>query len=92
MAKKKEYPKVVIGQSGQSDHYKTLDQMREMIRLVKRLDGDDISNKSTAEYYNEQLKKLSNNRIGVRIWKDWDNTLRCVVVYLNSSVKEFMEW
>lgn len=89
MTKKKEYPKIVIGQS---DGDKTLTQMKEIIRLVKKLDGDDISNKLIAECYNEQLKKLSNNKIGVRIWKDWDNTLRCVVVYPNSSIKEFMEW
>ena len=89
MTKKEGYPKIVIGQSRDG---KTLTQMKEIIRLVKKLDGDDVINKPTAEYYNEQLKKLSNNRIGVRIWNDWDNKLRCVVVYPNSSVKEFMEW
>ena len=89
MTKKEGYPKIVIGQSRDG---KTLTQMKEIIRLVKKLDGDDVINKPTAEYYNEQLKKLSNNRIGVRIWNDWDNKLRSVVVYPNSSVKEFMEW
>lgn len=86
---KKEYPRVVIGQDNDG---KTVAQMKEIIRLVKKLDGDDIINKPTAEYYNEQLKKLSNNRIGIRIWNDWDNKLRCVVVYPNSAIKELMEW
>lgn len=86
---KKEYPKVVVGQSGGG---KTLAQMKEIIRLVEKLDGGDIINKPTAEYYNEQLKKLSDNSIGVRIWNDWNNKLRCVVVYSNSTIKELMEW
>ena len=70
---------------------KTIAQIQDLVRIIKKIDGTK-TNKIIAESYNKELQQLSDGRIGVRIWHDFDNTLRCVVVYPNSAVKERIEW
>ena len=70
---------------------KTIAQIQDLVRIIKKIDGTKTS-KIIAETYNKELQQLSDGRIGVRIWHDFDNTLRCVVVYPNSAVKERIEW
>lgn len=85
-----ERPIVIVGNNISGG--KTIAQIQELVRLVKKLDGTDKRNLLIAENYNKELQQLSDGRIGVRIWHDFDNTLRCVVVYPNSAVKERIEW
>ena len=70
---------------------KTISQIQDLVRIIKKIDGTKTS-KIIAESYNKELQQLSDSQIGLRIWNDFDNTLRCVVVYPNSAVKEQIEW
>ncbi len=86
MIKKQECPQIEVGTD------KNFLEIKNVIRLAKRLDKGDIRDKLIAENYNKELQELSNGSIGLRIWTDWDNSLRCIVIYPNSAIKEFMEY
>ena len=44
-----------------------------------------------AKSYDKELQRMSGGSIGLRIWVDWDNSLRCIPIYPNSIIKELME-
>ena len=84
-----EKPIIIVGNNISGG--KTIAQIQDLVRIIKKIDGTKTS-KIIAESYNKELQQLSDGRIGLRIWHDFDNTLRCVVVYPNSAVKERIEW
>ena len=85
----KKEPRIAIGNTLGGG--KTVAQMQDLIRLAKRLDGMDKKYLLIAESYNKELQKMSGGSIGLRIWVDWDNSLRCIPIYPNSIIKELME-
>ena len=68
-----------------------LKKIQDLVRIIKKIDGTK-TNRMIAESYNKELQQLSDGRIGLRIWNDFDNTLRCIIVYPNSAIKERIEW
>ena len=82
--------KILVGGSARGG--KTLAQIQYLIKLVKRLDCRSKKNIATIKYYDELLQKLSGGSIGVQFWMDWDNTLKCKVIYPNSAVREMLEY
>ena len=87
--KNEKHPRVVVGDYPRSG--KSLGQIQDLIRIIKKLDNTKTS-PIIAESYNQELQKLSHGRIGLRYWTDWNNLLRCVIVYPNSIIKELCEW
>ena len=87
--KNEEYPRIVVGDVASGG--KTIAQIQNLIRIIKKIDGTKTSI-IIAENYNKKLQKLSDGSIGLRIWTDFDDTLRCTVIYPNSAVKERIEW
>lgn len=82
-------PRIIVGSTPGGG--KAVAQMQDLIRLAKRLDGMDKEYLLIAENYNKELQKMSGESIGLRIWVDWDDSLRCIPVYPNSIIKELME-
>lgn len=60
----KEYPRIVVGDVASGG--KTIAQIQELVRLVKKLDGTDKRNLLIAENYNKELQQLSDGSIGLR--------------------------
>ena len=82
-------PRIIVGNYPSGG--KTVAQMQDLIRLAKKLDGMDKGYLLIAQNYDKELQKMSGGSIGLRIWVDWDDSLRCIPVYPNSAIRELME-
>lgn len=86
-----EIPQIVIGDDFKDNNYIDKEKIKSIIKEVEDYDGKSIDFLPFVANLDEELKGLTNNSVGVRIWVGFDEVLHCIVVYPNMEFKKLLE-
>ena len=86
-----EIPQIVIGDDFKDDNYIDKVKIKSIIKEVENYDGKSIDFLPFVANLDDELKELTNNSMGVRIWVGFDEVLHCIVVYPNMEFKKLLE-
>lgn len=86
-----EIPQIVIGDDFKDNNYIDKEKIKSIIKEVEDCDGKSIDFLPFVANLDDELKELTNNSVGVRIWVGFDEVLHCIVVYPNMEFKKLLE-
>lgn len=86
-----EIPKIVIGDDFKDDEYIDKEKIKSIIKEVEGYDGKSMDFLPFVANLDDELKELTNNSMGVRIWIDCNGILHCIVIYPNMEFKKLLE-
>lgn len=81
-----DYPRIVYNEENNKNELFDVYEVVEIIKNIEIYDGKDIAFKIIVESLAEDLLKISNGLLNVRIWCIKD-ILHCAVIYSNEYVK-----